>query len=93
MHHSHPVFDEAFLEQIASQLSKQRDELERLRRSHSRGVRNDGGGFELSEPREYGRHNALDIFKDLRFWGAMLVGVLPMAILGAILVWRDSWPD
>jgi len=32
MHHPHPKFDEAFLEQIAAQLSKQRDELDRLRR-------------------------------------------------------------
>jgi hypothetical protein len=33
MHHPRPVFDEAFLEQIAAQLSKQRDELDRLRRA------------------------------------------------------------
>jgi hypothetical protein len=33
MHHPHPVFDKAFLEQIAAQLSKQRDELNRLRRA------------------------------------------------------------
>ena len=33
MHHPHPVFDEAFLGQIAAQLSKQRDELDRLRRA------------------------------------------------------------
>ena len=33
MHHRYPVFDEAFLAQIAAQLSKQRDELDRLRRA------------------------------------------------------------
>jgi hypothetical protein len=33
MHHPYPVFDEAFLKQIAAQLSKQRDELNRLRRA------------------------------------------------------------
>ena len=33
MYHPHPVFDKAFLEQIAAQLSKQRDELNRLRRA------------------------------------------------------------
>ena len=33
MHHPHPKFDEAFLEQIAAQLSTQRDELDRLRRA------------------------------------------------------------
>ena len=33
MHHPHSVFDKAFLEQIAAQLSKQRDELNRLRRA------------------------------------------------------------
>ena len=33
MHHPHPVFDKAFIEQIAAQLSKQRDELARLRRA------------------------------------------------------------
>ena len=35
MHHPHPIFDEAFLEQIAAQLSKQRGELDRLRRAVS----------------------------------------------------------
>jgi hypothetical protein len=33
MHRPRPVFDEAFLEQIAAQLSNQRDELDRLRRA------------------------------------------------------------
>jgi hypothetical protein len=33
MDHRHPVLDEAFLLQITAQLSKQRDELERLRRA------------------------------------------------------------
>lgn len=33
MHHSHPVFDEAFLVQISTQLAKQRDELNRLRQA------------------------------------------------------------
>ena len=33
MRHPYPVFDEAFLAQIAAQLSKQRDELDRLRRA------------------------------------------------------------
>jgi len=33
MHHPHPVFDKAFLEQISAQLSKQRDELARLKRA------------------------------------------------------------
>jgi hypothetical protein len=33
MHHRYPVFDEAFLAQIAAQLSKQRAELDRLKRA------------------------------------------------------------
>jgi len=33
MHHPRPAFDEAFLVQIAAQLSKQRDELDRLKRA------------------------------------------------------------
>jgi len=33
MRHPHPRFDEAFLMQITAQLSKQRDELNRLRRA------------------------------------------------------------
>ena len=33
MRHPHPGFDEAFLMQITAQLSKQRDELDRLRRA------------------------------------------------------------
>ena len=33
MRHPYRVFDEAFLSQIAAQLSKQRDELDRLRRA------------------------------------------------------------
>jgi hypothetical protein len=31
--HLHPVFDESFLVQIATQLSRQRNELDRLRRA------------------------------------------------------------
>jgi hypothetical protein len=34
-------------------------------------------------------HNDLDIFKDPLFWGAMLAGVLPIAMIGAALVWWD----
>jgi hypothetical protein len=34
-------------------------------------------------------HNDLDILKDPLFWGAMLVGVLPIALIGAVLVWWD----
>jgi len=33
MHHPHPAFDKAFLVQISAQLSKQRDELDRLKRA------------------------------------------------------------
>jgi hypothetical protein len=33
MHHPRPGFDEAFVMQIRAQLSRQRDELDRLRRS------------------------------------------------------------
>jgi hypothetical protein len=32
-------------------------------------------------------HNALEIFKDPQFWGAMLGGVLPIAMAGTVLVW------
>jgi hypothetical protein len=31
-------------------------------------------------------HRDLDIFRDPLFWGAMLVGVLPIAMVGAVLV-------
>jgi len=41
MHHPHPVFDKAFLEQIAAQLSKQRDELNQLKRAKAASPRPD----------------------------------------------------
>jgi hypothetical protein len=34
-------------------------------------------------------HQDLDILKDPMFWGAMLVGILPIAMAGAVLVWFD----
>ena len=34
-------------------------------------------------------HQDLDILKDPMFWGAMLVGILPVAMAGAVLVWFD----
>jgi hypothetical protein len=34
-------------------------------------------------------HDDLDIFKDPLFWGVLLAGVLPIAILGGVLVWWD----
>jgi hypothetical protein len=34
-------------------------------------------------------HNGLDIFKDPMFWGVLLAGVLPIAMVGAALVWAD----
>ena len=37
MYHPRPAFDEAFLVQIAAQLSKQRDELDRRRAAASGG--------------------------------------------------------
>ena len=37
MHHQRPGFDEAFRVLIAAQLSKQRDELDRLRRAAASG--------------------------------------------------------
>jgi hypothetical protein len=32
-------------------------------------------------------HHNLDIFKDPVFWGILLGGALPLAILGATLIW------
>ena len=32
-------------------------------------------------------HHNLDIFKDPVFWGVLLVGVLPIAVVGAVFVW------
>jgi hypothetical protein len=37
MHHPRPALDEAFRVQIAAQLSKQRDELDRIRRAVASG--------------------------------------------------------
>jgi hypothetical protein len=34
-------------------------------------------------------HDDLDIFKDPLFWGVLLAGMLPIAVLGAVLVWVD----
>jgi hypothetical protein len=34
-------------------------------------------------------HDDLDILKDPLFWGVLLAGVLPIAMLGAVLVWWD----
>ena len=32
-------------------------------------------------------HHDLDIFKDSVFWRALVIGILPIAVGGALLVW------
>jgi hypothetical protein len=32
-------------------------------------------------------HRNLDVFKDVLFWGIMAVGVSPIVVSGALLVW------
>jgi hypothetical protein len=33
-------------------------------------------------------HGNFDMLKDPIFWGALLMGILPIAVGGAILVWQ-----
>jgi hypothetical protein len=33
-------------------------------------------------------HRNLDIFKDPLFWATMMIGVWPVVLGGALLVWR-----
>jgi hypothetical protein len=56
--HPHPVFDESFLVQIATQLSRQRNELDRLRRA----VEAAEGSHSNRKP----RHAALTLFRTIR---------------------------
>ena len=43
-----------------------------------------------SKPGGTHMHHNLDIFKDALFWGAMLVGVLPTALVGAGYTFRPT---